>query len=93
MKPVPWSLAVIVAWIPVTLFLDTRATTAQQWGLGLITTALLVALTVRQPSLVRWQVGSWWCSRRWSNWSSVDGSGCTSTGSVQSRRTFRPATD
>lgn len=55
--PAPWSLLVIFAWIPVTLFLDTRATVAQQWSLGLITTALLVLLTAGQPSLVRWQVG------------------------------------
>lgn len=53
----PRSLLVILAWIPLTLLLDTRATTAQQWALGFVTTGLLVFLTAAQPSLVRWQVG------------------------------------
>jgi hypothetical protein len=56
MRP-PRALLLILAWIPLALFADTRATTAQQWLLGLATTALLVVLTMAQPSLVRWQVG------------------------------------
>ena len=56
MRP-PRALLLILLWIPLALFADTRATTAQQWLLGLATTALLVVLTMAQPSLVRWQVG------------------------------------
>jgi hypothetical protein len=53
----PASLALIAAWIPVTLAVDTWATTAQQWVLGVVTTAMLVWLTAMQPRIVRWQVG------------------------------------
>lgn len=56
MRP-PWTLLIIAAWIPAALAIDTWATVGQQWILGLITTAMLVGLTLRQPSLVRWQVG------------------------------------
>lgn len=56
MKP-PRSLAVIAVWIPVTLLLDTGAGLGLQLLLGAVTTAMLVALTMAQPVLVRWQVG------------------------------------
>jgi hypothetical protein len=48
---------VILAWIPVTLALDTTVGLAGQWLLGAITTGLLIALTLAQPVIVRWQVG------------------------------------
>jgi hypothetical protein len=50
------SLLIIAAWIPITLFLDTGASVVQQWLLGLVTTGLLIALSMTQPVLVRWQV-------------------------------------
>jgi hypothetical protein len=53
----PASLALIAAWIPVTLALDTRATVTQQWMLGALTTVMLLRLTAVQPLIVRWQVG------------------------------------
>lgn len=52
----PRSLLVILAWIPVTLWVDTWASVPGQVLLGLITTALLVVLTLAKPVIVRWQV-------------------------------------
>lgn len=51
------SLLLVMVWIPVTLAIDTRASLGIQVALGIITTALLVWLTARQPVIVRWQVG------------------------------------
>ncbi|HQR80400.1 MAG TPA: hypothetical protein PLT68_09290, partial [Actinomycetota bacterium] len=56
MKP-PRSLAVIALWIPLTLLFDTGVGVRGQLLLGAVTTAMLVGLTMRQPVLVRWQVG------------------------------------
>lgn len=53
----PRALVVVAAWIPVTLWLDTGVSLAGQWLLGVVTTVLLVALSLAQPVLVRWQVG------------------------------------
>ena len=56
MRP-PRTLLIVVAWIPVALFIDTFTSVGGQWVLGGLTTALLIALTAAQPVLVRWQVG------------------------------------
>ena len=53
----PRTLLIVVAWIPVALYVDTFASVGLQWLLGALTTALLIALTAAQPVLVRWQVG------------------------------------
>ena len=53
----PRTLLIVVAWIPVALYIDTFASVGLQWVLGALTTALLIALTAAQPVLVRWQVG------------------------------------
>lgn len=92
MRP-PRALLLILLWIPLALFADTRATTAQQWLLGLATTALLVVLTMAQPSLVRWQVGivvvfATVIELVFSGWL-----GSTSTDSVQCPRMCPPDTD
>lgn len=54
--PAPRSLLVILAWIPLTLWVDTWASVSGQVVLGVVTTALLVALTLTKPVIVRWQV-------------------------------------
>lgn len=52
----PRGLAVILLWIPVTLWLDRTASLPGQIALGVITTVLLVVLTATKPTIVRWQV-------------------------------------
>ncbi len=64
----PRTLLAVAVWIPIVLAVDGVVST---WLLGLFTSALLVALTAAQPTLVRYQVAivvafaGAWLSQRW----------------------------